>query len=133
MGCHTHCFDVFQCTPRLNIGAPDKGCGKTTARDVVGLVVPRALPTENLSVAVLFRVIQKYKPVVLADECDSWLKDSEELRGLLNAGHRRGGQALRCEGENNDVRAFNVFSPAVLCGIGSLPGTLHGQVNQNST
>ena len=44
---------------------------------------------------------------------------------MLNAGHRRGGQALRCEGENNEVRAFNVFAPAVLCGIGALPGTLH--------
>ena len=47
------------------------------------------------------------------------------MRGLLNAGHRRGGQALRCEGESNEVRAFNVFAPAVICGIGTLPGTLH--------
>jgi putative DNA primase/helicase len=74
---------------------------------------------------VLFRIIDKHKPTVLADECDAWINDNEELRGLLNAGHRRGGQALRCEGDNNEVRAFAVFSPAVLCGIGSLPGTLY--------
>ena len=47
------------------------------------------------------------------------------MRGMLNAGHRRGGRALRCEGESNDVRALNVFAPVVLCGIGALPGTLH--------
>jgi hypothetical protein len=33
--------------------------------------------------------------------------------------------AYRCEGDNHDVRGFRVFSPAVLCGIGSLPGTLY--------
>ncbi|HKW29246.1 MAG TPA: DUF3631 domain-containing protein, partial [Verrucomicrobiae bacterium] len=122
---HTHCFELFQCSPRLNISSPDKGCGKTTLRDLIGTMVPRPLPTENLSVAVLFRVIEKYKPTLLADEADSWVHESEELRGLLNAGHRRGGQALRCEGEGNEVRAFNVFAPAILCGIGALPGTLH--------
>src|SRR5439155_5042262 len=84
-----------------------------------------ALLAENLSVAVLFRVIEQHEPTVLADECDTWLRDNEELRGMLNAGHRHGGQALRCEGESNEVRAFNVFAPVVLCGIGTLPGTLH--------
>ena len=122
---HAHCFDCFQCSPRLNVSSPDKQCGKTTLLDVLAVLVPRALPAENLSVAVLFRVIEKHRPTLLADETDAWLKDNEELRGLLNAGHRRGGQALRCEGENNDVRAFNVFGPSVLCGIGALPPTLH--------
>ena len=122
---HTHAFDEFVCSPRLNISSPDKQCGKTTLRDVVGMFVPRALETENLSVAVLFRITESHKPTLLADECDAWLRENEELRGLLNAGHRRGGKALRCEGEGNEVRAFSVFAPAVLCGIGSLPGTLH--------
>ncbi len=122
---HTHCFKAFQCSPRLNISSPEKGCGKTTLRDVLTELVPRPLPTENLSVAVLFRIVERSKPTLLADECDAWLRDNEELRGMLNAGHRRGGQALRCEGEGNEVRAFNVFGPAVLCGIGALPGTLH--------
>jgi putative DNA primase/helicase len=122
---HTHCFQSFVCSPRLNISSPEKGCGKTTLRDVLAEFVPRPLPTENLSAPVLFRVIESRKPTVLADECDAWLRDNEELRGMLNAGHRRGGQALRCEGDSHEVRAFNVFAPAVLCGIGALPGTLH--------
>lgn len=122
---HSHCFEAFQCSPRLNINSPEKGCGKTTLRDVLAALVPRPLATENLSVAVLFRIVERSKPTLLADECDAWLRDNEELRGMLNAGHRRGGQALRCEGEGNEVRAFNVFGAAVLCGIGALPGTLH--------
>jgi putative DNA primase/helicase len=121
----THCFDCFAISPRLNFTSPEKGCGKTVARDVVALLVPRPLPAENVTPAVLFRLIEKHRPVVLADECDAWLRDNEELRGMLNSGHRRGGKVYRCEGDGNEVRAFDVFSPVVLCGIGALSGTLH--------
>jgi putative DNA primase/helicase len=122
---HTHTFKSFLHTPRLNIQSPEKRCGKTTLRDVLATLVPKPLPTENLSTAVLFRVVDKYQPTLLADECDSWIHDNEDLRGLLNAGHKRGGQALRCVGDDFEPRAFNVFAPVVLAGIGSLPGTLH--------
>jgi putative DNA primase/helicase len=122
---HSHCFEASDITPRLNVTSPEKGCGKTTFLDVIALFVPRPLRTENLTAAVLFRLIEARKPTVLADEYDSWLKDNEELRGLFNTGHRRGGQAFRCEGDNHEVRGFRVFGPAVLCGIGALPGTLH--------
>lgn len=122
---HAHAFEAFQCSPRLNISSPEKQCGKTTLRDLIALLVPRPMQTENLTVAVLFRAVQSAKPTLLADECDAWLGKNEEIRGLLNAGHRRGGQAFRCEGEGHEVRGFEVFAPAVLCGIGALPGTLH--------
>jgi putative DNA primase/helicase len=121
----THCFEAFEHSPRLNLTSPEKGCGKTTARDILALLVPRPLSAENLTAPVLFRVVEKWKPTVLADECDSWLWGNVEVRGMFNAGHRRGGQVLRCEGDNHEVRAFGVFGPAVLCGIGELPGTLH--------
>jgi hypothetical protein len=122
---HAHGFKAFLCSPRLNIRSPEKRCGKTTLRDVVSIFVPRPLLTENLTVAVLFRLVDAHAPTILADEYDAWLKENEDLRGLLNSGHRRGGQVLRCVGDNNEVRGFKVFAPAVLCGIGELPGTLH--------
>jgi hypothetical protein len=122
---HAHAFNAFLCSPRLNISSPEKGCGKTTLRDVVAVLVSRPLPTENLSVAVLFRLVEAHTPTILADEYDAWLRDNEELRGLLNAGHRRGGIVYRCEGDSHEVRGFQVFAPAVVCGIGALPGTLH--------
>ena len=31
----------------------------------------------------------------------------------------------RCEGKTNEVRGFAAYAPAMLCGIGALPGTLH--------
>src|SRR4029453_1054180 len=98
---------------------------KTTLRDVVATLVPKPLATENLSTPVMFRVVEKYRPTLLADECDSWLNGNEDLLGLLNAGHKCGGRALRCVGDDFEPRAFNVFAPVVLAGIGSLPGTLN--------
>ena len=122
---HAHAFKAFLCSPRLNIQSPEKGCGKTTLRDVVAVFVPRPLLTENMTVAVLFRLVEAHAPTILADEYDAWLRDNEELRGLFNAGHRRGATVFRCEGKTNEVRGFAAYAPAVLCGIGALPGTLH--------
>ena len=114
---HAHAINAFSHTPRLNIQSPEKQCGKTTLRDVLATLVPKPLLTENLSTAVLFRVVDKYQPTLLADECDSWIHNNEDLRSLLNSGHKRGGQALRCVGDDFEPRAFNVFAPVVLAGI----------------
>ncbi|HSU55035.1 MAG TPA: DUF3631 domain-containing protein [Candidatus Dormibacteraeota bacterium] len=122
---HAHCFSAFIQSPRLNISSPKPGCGKTTALDVIATLTPRALRTENLTAPVLFRLVHQYQPTLLLDEVDSWLPQAEELRGLLNAGHKRGACAYRCEGEGNAVRPFRAFGPAVLAGIGQLTGTLH--------
>jgi putative DNA primase/helicase len=121
---HTYCFKLFQYSPRLNITSPEKGCGKSTLRDVIALLVNRPLCLDNLTTAVTFRLLDKYAPTLLADEADAWLLENEELRGALNAGHSQSGLIARCEGEGNEVRAFKVFAPAALCGIGNLPGTL---------
>jgi hypothetical protein len=113
---------MFAATPCLFAG---KGLRQTTLRDVIGLFVSRPVLTENMSTAVLFRLVDAQAPTILADECDTWLRDNEELRSMFNSGHRLGGAVLRCEGDNNEVRAFDAYAPAVLCGIGALPQTLH--------
>lgn len=121
----SHCFDSFQHAPRLNITAATRGCGKTLLLDVVATLCRRALRIENLTQAVLFRIVGKHQPTLLVDECDRHLKDNQELVGLLNAGFTRGGVVPRCEGDQNEVRLFPVFAPVALSGIGNLPGTLH--------
>src|SRR5713101_9105097 len=72
----------------------------------------------------LCRVVDQHHPTLLLDEVDTYLPQAEDLRGLLNAGHKRGACAYRCEGDGKAVRAFNAFAPAALAGIGSLPATL---------
>jgi putative DNA primase/helicase len=122
---HSHAYEAWAQTPRLNLSSPESGCGKTTTMDVLASMTPRALRTENLTAPTLFRVVDQHKPTLLLDEVDSYINQAEELRGLINAGHKRGGCAYRCEGEGMAVKAFKAFAPAVLAGIGPLPGTLH--------
>ena len=64
---HTHAFECWRHTPRLHITAPEKGCGKSTLLDVLACLVPNAIKTENLSTAVLFRVVDKYGPSLLIE------------------------------------------------------------------
>ena len=121
---HTHAFACFRKTPRLHITAPEKGCGKSTLLDVLACLTLKAVKTENLSTAVFFRVVDKYSPTLLIDEIDTFLRDNEELRGALNAGHAKGGRHFRCEGDNNDIKGFKTFAPAALADLGDLPPTL---------
>ena len=122
---HAHAVAAFHLTPRLNLYSPRRGCGKTTTLDVLATLVPRPFRTDNMRPAVLFRVVDQQQPTLLLDEVDTYLHQANELRGLLNAGHKRGACAYRCEGAGNAIRSFRAFAPAALAGIGALPATLH--------
>jgi Protein of unknown function (DUF3631)/RepB DNA-primase N-terminal domain len=122
---HAHMPDCFLVSPRLAVTSPVKGCGKTTLLDVLGRLVPRPLPTANVTSAALFRVVEGYKPTLLVDEADTFLPDNDELRGVLNSGHRKGGTVLRTVGDDHEPRAFGTFCPTVIALIGTLPDTLH--------
>ncbi len=90
---HAHAFEAWQHTPRLAIGAPEKGCGKSLLLDVIACLVPRALQTDSLSEAVAFRLAESHRPVFLIDECDTHLgskNPDDGLRGILNSGHAKG-------------------------------------------
>jgi putative DNA primase/helicase len=121
---HSYCFDAFSCTPRLAITAPEKRCGKTTLLDVIALLVPKALATANISAAALFRTVELARPILLIDEADTFLGENEELRGILNSGHRAGGQVVRTIGEDFEPRAFSTHCPVAIAQIGKLPDTL---------
>ncbi len=49
----------------------------------------RPLPASTISVSAIFRIAEKYAPTLLVDEADTFLKQNEELRGILNSGHTR--------------------------------------------
>ena len=121
---HTHCAEAFAHTPRLIVKSAEKGSGKSTLFDLLKLVANKPVETESISPAALFRTVAKAKPTVLMDEADTFVRDNEDLRGLLNAGYKRGGQTIRCVGEDQEPRMFDVFSPIALAGLGKLPGTI---------
>jgi putative DNA primase/helicase len=121
---HTYLLDCFGISPRLAITSPKKGCGKTTALDVLSRLAWRPLQTANVSVSAVFRVVEMQRPTLLIDEADTFLPDNDELRGILNSGHRQGGFVTRVVGEDFEPRAFSTYSACAVALIGKLPGTL---------
>ena len=111
-------------TPRLGITGPAKRCGKSRLLEVVSGIAYRPLMTANVSPAALFRSVERHAPTLLVDEGDTFLRESEDLRGLLNAGQRRGGAVIRTVGEDHEPRSFNVFAPVAIALIGDLPDTV---------
>jgi putative DNA primase/helicase len=121
---HTYLLAVFGISPRLAITSPEKQCGKTTLLDVLSRLVWRALTTANASAAAIFRVVELLRPTLLIDEADTFLPENEELRGILNSGHRQGGAVIRTVGEDFEPRSFSTYSACVIALIGRLPATL---------
>jgi putative DNA primase/helicase len=122
---HTHCFDCFEHSPRLAITSPEKQCGKTLSLDILACLVTRPLLTANATVSAIFRTIDTARPTLLIDEADTFLRDNDELRGVLNAGHRKGGMVTRTVGDDHEPRQFSAWAPAAIAMIGQLPDTLH--------
>jgi hypothetical protein len=120
----SHLFNEFFIFPRLRIRSPVKGCGKSTLLDVFECLVNKPFLVGGTSAAPLFRMIEAKHPTMLLDESDTYLRDNEDLRNIANNGHKRNGQVLRCEGDSLEPRAFSVWSPMVIAGIGKLAGTI---------
>ncbi|WP_081748532.1 DUF3631 domain-containing protein [Nocardiopsis sp. CNT312] len=129
---HTHMMDAFDSTPRLAFLSPEPGSGKTRALEILETLVPNPMLAVNATPAALFRAIAdtERKPTVLFDEIDTVFgpkaKDNEELRGLINAGHRRSGVSYRCvgDGSSQTVAAFPSYAAIGLGGLGELPDTV---------
>jgi hypothetical protein len=89
---HTHAFEASSITPRLFITSPEKRCGKTTLLRVIQALVPKPLLASNITAAAIFRTVEIARPTLLIDEGDTFLRENEELRGVLNSGHSKDGQ-----------------------------------------
>ncbi len=124
---HTYIVEDCQQTPYIFIHSPEPECGKSRLMEVMELLVAKPWMIVNPSDAVLFRKVDKIKPTLLWDEIDAVFNPKssqyhEEKRGMLDQGHRRHGHVPRFIGDK--VVEFNVFSPKVFAGIGTLPDTL---------
>ena len=122
----TWCVEVIDILPLLEITSPDLRCGKTKFLTVLGWLVHQPLGTSNISAASLFRVIEKWAPTMLVDEYDSFGKDKEDIRNVINAGHTRNSpnKVFRCHSETNEPEGFSCFCPKAIGLIDRLPATL---------
>ncbi|WP_369197590.1 DUF3631 domain-containing protein [Streptomyces djakartensis] len=130
---HAHLLDCFESTPRLAFLSPEPGSGKSRALEIVETLVPNPMAAVDASAAALFRAVAGVdgnRPTILFDEIDTIFGpkagDNEQLRGFINAGHRRNRPMFRCvgDGANQTVQAFHSFAAVAVAGLGSLPDTI---------
>jgi hypothetical protein len=129
---HTHAMDAWDSTPRIAFLSPEPGSGKSRALEVTELLVPRAVEAVNVTAPYLFRKVgsQDGRPTILYDEIDTVFgpraKDNEEIRGLLNAGHRKRAVAGRCVVRGKEVFTEEIpaYCAVALAGLGNLPDTI---------
>jgi Protein of unknown function (DUF3631) len=128
---HAWRMDEWESTPRLAFMSPEKGSGKTRALEVSECLVPNPVRVSQATTGyVLARVSEDPPPVLFYDEIDGvygrMAKGNEELRSILNAGHRRGATAGRGSWENNALaaREYPCYCAVALAGIGKLPDTV---------
>ena len=112
-------------SPLLGITSPEKRCGKTTLLALLTALALRALPASNITPAALFRAVERFRPTLIIDEADTFLREREELRGILNSGHtHETAFVVRTVGDEHEPRAFSTWSPKAIALIGRLPSTL---------
>jgi hypothetical protein len=130
---HSHMMEAWESTPRIAFISPEPGSGKSRALEISELLVPLPVEAVNVTPAYLFRKVgsEDGRPTILYDEIDTVFgpkarDNNEEIRGLLNAGHRRHGVAGRCvvRGKQVFTEEIPAYCAVALAGLGDLPDTI---------
>ena len=129
---HTHLMGLWESTPRIAFLSPEPSSGKSRCLEVSERLVPRPVHAVNTTPAYLFRKVsdEAGPPTILYDEIDTIFgpkaKDNEDIRGMLNAGHRRGALAGRCvvKGKIVATEELPAYCAVALAGLNDLPDTI---------
>ena len=129
---HTWLMSAWDSTPRIAFLSPEPGSGKSRALEVTEPLVPRPVHAVNTTPAYLFRKVsdEAGPPTILYDEIDTVFgpkaKDNEDIRGMLNAGHRKGATAGRCvvRGKIVETEELPAYCAVALAGLDDLPDTI---------
>lgn len=122
---HACALEAFMISPILAVTSPTKRSGKTLLLEVISYLLVKRLFASNVTPATLFRAVDKYTPSLLIDEADTFLRDNDELRGILNASHRKATAiVIRTVGDEHEPVFFVTWCPKAIALVGKLPGTL---------
>jgi Protein of unknown function (DUF3631) len=127
---HAHLMDRWDTTPRIAFLSAEPASGKSRALEVTELLVPSPVMAINVSAAYLYRKVGAGETTILHDEIDAIFgpkaKENEDIRALLNAGHRRGAVAGRCvvQGKTVTTEEIPAYAAVALAGLGWLPDTI---------
>ncbi len=129
---HTWRMDLWDSTPRIAFLSPEPSSGKSRCLEVMEYLVPRAIHAVDATPAYIFRKISDTAglPTILYDEIDAVFgakaKDNEDIRAVLNAGHRKGAVAGRVamRGTTAKLEELPSYCAVALAGLNDLPDTI---------
>jgi hypothetical protein len=116
-------MDAGDISPLMVLVSPTKRCGKTSVLILMYFLTPRSELSSNITAPALFRYIEDVRPTLLIDEADSFAKDNEELRGILNSGHTTAAANV-IRNVDHKPRRFSTWAPKAIATIGTLADTL---------
>ena len=122
----TWIHDRLEISTFANLTSATKRCGKSLLLEVLAELVYRPMPLSGqVTAAALFRIVEAHAPTLMLDEADTYMREDETLRGVVNGSQRRALAYIpRCVGDDNEVRNFATFCPKLIAGIGGIPETV---------
>jgi putative DNA primase/helicase len=116
----TWVIDYIEISPIGLIDAPERECGKSKLLEIFGLLVARPLQAANTTASFIFRAIAAWQVTLVIDEADTFLRENDELKGIINAGHSRAnafvGRSVAKDGDF-EPKLFSVWGAKALAGI----------------
>jgi putative DNA primase/helicase len=124
---HAWTMDAGDISPFMVLVSPTKRCGKTSVLILLYFLTPKSELAANITASSLFRYIEAIRPTLLIDEAETFVKDNEELRGILNSGHTRVAaniiRNVEVNGEHTP-RRFSTWAAKAIATIKKLADTL---------
>ena len=122
----TWIHDQLEISTFANLTSATKRCGKSLLLEVLADLVHRPMTLSGkITAAALFRMVEAHGPTLMLDEADTYMRDDENLRGVVNGSQRRRLAYIpRCVEPDYEVRNFATFCPKLIAGIGGIPDTV---------
>jgi putative DNA primase/helicase len=124
---HNWTLNASDVSPFMVLKSPLMRCGKTTVLIILQYLTRNSELAANISPAAIFRYIEEQQPTLLIDEADTFVRSSDEIRGILNSGHTRTAayviRSVEIGGEYHAKR-FSTWAPKAIATIGGLPETI---------
>jgi hypothetical protein len=130
---HTHALDIAASSPRLAFESPEPESGKSRNLELMEPVCRKGKLVLQMSAASVYRWVSAMRPTILLDEIDAVFgpkasHEHENLRAIINAGHRPGATIPRVDKDTLQVVEFECYSAVALAGLaGGLPHTIRSR------
>ncbi|BEH09858.1 DUF3631 domain-containing protein [Geobacter sulfurreducens subsp. ethanolicus] len=118
-------IEVVTVAPIAFITSPEKRCAKTILLTLIGELAKKSIQMSHMTPAAMYRTIHQWTPTILVDEADTFIKGTEDFRGILNSGHtRKSAFIIRCDSKSLAPKRFSTWGAKAIASIGSVADTV---------